>query len=144
MITTRRGLALVTAAAAATLLMGALPAVANDGPVEDVQGLVSELTHCRAWADEPGGDPVIGHGGASCRAVHGNIIGTVCLVYNGVTVASSCNVLQSSTGSDSSPTKPTKCVPGLWQTQTTVLHAHGPDTEVLSDPVLLVCIPPIG
>ncbi|HEX2195776.1 MAG TPA: hypothetical protein VHJ76_02520, partial [Actinomycetota bacterium] len=54
----------------------------------------------------------------------------------------SCNVLQDSDGSDSSPTKPTKCLPGLWQTQTTVIHVHGPDTEVVSDPVLLTCIPP--
>lgn len=140
----KRVLSLIATAGVATLLMGALPAAASDGPLEDAQTLVSELSHCRAWADEPGGDPVVGYGGASCRAVHSTIIGSVCLVYNGVTIASSCNVLQSSTGSDSSPTKPTKCVPGLWQTQVTVVHAHGPDTEVVSDPVLLVCFPRMG
>ena len=127
----------VAAFAVAALLVTAARANAS-GPEE----IVFELAHCKAWADEPGGNPVIGSGGASCRAIHSEIIGTVCLVYNGATVASSCNVLRSSDGSDSKSTKPTSCLPGLWQTQVTVVHAHGPDTEVVSDPVLLTCLPP--
>lgn len=131
-----RGRGLAAAFAVAAVVATAAPVSASE-PLDE---LIAELSHCRAWADEPGGNPIVGSGGASCRAIHGEIIGTVCLVYNGATVASSCNVLRSSDGSDSRPTKPTRCLPGLWQTQTTVVHAHSADTEVVSDPVLLTCL----
>ncbi|HEX2196291.1 MAG TPA: hypothetical protein VHJ76_05130, partial [Actinomycetota bacterium] len=63
---------LVTALAATALLTSVLPVSASDGPIEDAVALVDDVTHCRAWADEPGGDPVIGWVGANCGAVHRN------------------------------------------------------------------------
>lgn len=141
MISKIRGFSLLVAAAAVALMITAFPAVARAevvaGPIDDA---LIELMNCKAWADEPGGDPVIGSGGAKCGLIHRNVIGTVCLVYNGVTVGSSCNPIINTGGGGSSPTKPTKCLPGLWQTQVTMVHAHGPDTEVVSDPVLLTCV----
>lgn len=138
MTSSPRSVGVAALAAAMVLGAGAVPATAAPDPVATV---IDELHHCVAWADEPGGNPVVGSGGATCRAVHSVIFGSVCLVYNGVTLASSCNVLHASDGSDSASTNQTKCLPGLWQTQTTVIHAQRPDTEVLSDPVLLTCLP---
>ena len=123
------------------LSLSAFPAAASaDVGADPVTDALAELTRCKAWADEPGGDPVIGSGGAQCSFIHRNVIGTVCLVYNGVTIAASCNPIINVSGGGSASTKPTKCLPGLWQTQVIIAHAHGPDTEVVSDPVLLTCI----
>ena len=134
----RPGITVAGALATAVLMISASPAPASE-PIEDV---LTELSHCKAWADEPGGSPtIVGWGGAYCRAVHTTLVGQVCLVYNGVTIASSCNTLQSTTGSDSSPTKGMRCLPGLWQTQVTVAHLQNAETEVVSDPVLFTCLP---
>lgn len=136
-----RGFTLLVAATAVALAMTAFPAVASAEVTTDpVNDALVEVMRCKAWADEPGGDPVVGWGGAQCSLIHRNVIGTVCLVYNGITVGSSCNPIINTGGGGSSPTKPTKCLPGLWQTQVTMVHAHGPDTEVVSDPVLLTCV----
>jgi hypothetical protein len=125
------------AALATAASLSAFPAAASANPITDA---LAELTRCEAWADEPGGDPVVGSGGAQCSFIHRNVVGTVCLVYNGITVASSCNPIINTGGGGSASTKPTKCLPGLWQTQVIIAHAHGPDTEVVSDPVLLTCL----
>lgn len=120
-------------------LLSAAPAGAAD-PVDDAVALVNDLATCSIWADEPGGNPVVGSGGAKACGPNQTVAITVCLDYNGITIASSCTP-RTGTGSASASTKPTLCLPGLWQTQV-VATTPGPDMKVLSDPVLLLC-PPI-
>ena len=136
-----RSLALTLVALTATLAQ-ALPARADVAatPIDDAVALVNELATCSIWADEPGGSPVVGTGGAKACGPNQKVVITVCLDYNGITIASSCTP-RTGTGSASASTKPTMCLPGLWQTQT-IATTPGPDMKVLSDPVLLLC-PPI-
>jgi hypothetical protein len=112
------------------------------GPVEDALALVDEALRCRIWADEPGGNPVVGSGGGSCNVGRLPVTAVVCLDYNGVTVGTSCRTY-SGTGSASGSTNPTLCLPGLWQTQVTFTHMFMPGVEsrTHSDPVLLTCLP---
>ncbi len=123
---------------AASLSLSPVAHAAN--PVDDALGLVNELATCAIWADEPGGNPVVGTGGAKACGPNQTVAITVCLDYNGVTIASSCTA-RTGTGYVSASSKPTPCLPGLWQTQV-IATTPGPDMKVLSDPVLLLC-PPI-
>ncbi len=109
-------------------------------PVDDVVALVDEALRCRVWADEPGGDPVVGSGGGNCNVGGLPIVVTVCLDYNLVTLPNSCRVYRG-TGSAGGPSAPVKCLPGLWQTQVTMTHIAGPSSRTHSDPVLLTCLP---
>lgn len=123
-------------------LIGALvPAAHAQGPVDDVLALVDEAMRCRIWADEPGGNPVVGSGGGSCNVGNLPVTAVVCLDYNGVTVATSCRTYRG-TGSTGGSTNPTRCLPGLWQTQVTFSHMFMPGVEsrTHSDPVLLTCL----
>ena len=128
-------LIVVTALSAAAI---SVPTVASADPVGDTVDTLAELTTCSIWADEPGGDPVVGSGGGRACGPNQTVAITVCLDYNGITIASSC-VPKTGTGSVSANTKPTMCLPGLWQTQT-VATTPGPDMKILSDPVLLLCV----
>lgn len=125
-------------------LMSIAPASASSldvgEPVDDALVLVDEVLKCKVWADEPGGDPVVGSGGGQCNVGNLPVVVTICLDYMGITVASSCNVKQG-TGGASGSSKPTPCLPGLWMTQTTMSHIMGPETRTHSDPVLLTCLP---
>lgn len=124
-------------------MMGfALPAVhaaQTDGPVDEVLLLVDEALRCRVWADEPGGNPVVGSGGGGCNVGGLPVTVVVCLDYNGVTVASTCRTYRG-TGSAGGSSGPAPCLPGLWQTQVTMTHIMGPSSRTHSDPVLLTCL----
>lgn len=127
----------------AGLMALALPtanATETEGPVEDALLLVDEALRCRVWADEPGGDPVVGSGGGSCNVGRLPVTVVVCLDYMGVTVAHSCRTYRG-TGSAGGPSNPVDCLPGLWATQVTMTHIMGPSSRTHSDQVLLTCLP---
>ena len=134
---TTRGLA----ALGATWIAVAAPgAHAAGGPIDDVLALVDEALHCGTWADEPGGDPIVGSGGGRCGFANVPVTVVVCLDYNGITLAATCTTYRGS-GSAGGSSNSHMCVPGLWQTQVTMVHAAGPDSRIHSDPVLLTCLP---
>lgn len=127
----------------AGLMSFALPpaqAAEATGPLEDVLLLADEALRCRVWADEPGGDPVVGFGGGSCNVGGLPVVVVVCLDYNGVTVANSCRTYRG-TDSAGGPSAPAKCLPGIWQTRVTMIHVMAPSSQTHSDPVLLTCLP---
>lgn len=129
----------------ASLLVAALvpsaqaSTAAEADPVDEVLALVDEALRCRVWADEPGGNPVVGSGGGSCNIGNLPVVVTVCLDYNLVTVPNSCRIYRG-TGSAGGPSAPAVCLPGLWQTQVTMTHVMGPSSRTHSDPVLLTCL----
>jgi hypothetical protein len=102
--------------------------------------VADEALRCHVWADEPGGDPVVGYGGGGCNLGGLPTTVVVCLDYNGVTVPSSCRTYRGYPSAGGS-TAPVKCLPGLWQTQVTMTHVMGPSSRIHSDPVLLSCLP---
>ncbi len=127
----------------AGLMALALPAASateTEGPVEDALLLIDEALRCRVWADEPGGDPVVGSGGGSCNVGGLPVRVVVCLDFMGVTVASSCRAY-SGNGSAGGSSGPVNCLPGLWATQVTMTHVIGPSSRTHSDHVLLTCLP---
>ena len=131
--------------AACLLVAGVVPTAqastaVDADPLGDALVLVDEALRCHVWADEPGGDPVVGSGAGHCNVGNLPIVVTVCLDYNLVTVPNSCRVYRG-TGSAGGPSAPVKCLPGLWQTQVTMSHIMGPTSRTHSDPVLLTCLP---
>lgn len=122
-----------------SFVVPAAPAAEAEEPLEDVLLLVDEALRCGVWADEPGGNPVVGSGGGGCNVGRLPVTVVVCLDYNGVTVASTCRTYRG-TGYAGGPSGPAPCLPGLWQTQVTMTHIMGPSSKTHSDPVLLTCL----
>lgn len=136
----RRAAVLVLSAMLASAI--AVPgASAQPDPVYSVVDLVNELTLCSMWVDEPhqSGDSVVGYGGGRGCGPNQTVAVVVCLVYNGVTMGSSCTP-RTGRGSASGGARFSPCLPGLWQTQVTA-NTPGPNMEVVSDPVLILCVP---
>lgn len=123
-----------------TSTLSVAPAAAD--PVGDVADLVAELTTCSIWANEPGGNEyVVGSGGGRACGPNQTVAITVCLDYNFVTVASTCKP-KTGQGTVSGSSGSFPCLPGIWQTQV-IATTPGPDMKVLSDPVLILCLPPV-